>query len=166
MAPPPGCLEHRHRMMRAQKLPGQADIDAASPVGGRDFLDAAGRPGDAGIVDQGIEATESRRDVAEHRCDLIRVRNIGAARRMFRMRGAEIREKRLGHVAHINPRTMRDQHVGNGPADAGRPRRYEHPQTRLQSLEDLLAAADCHDEPPSLTVRATRPRQQERPAHR
>ena len=136
----PGCLEHRHRVMRAQELPGQVDVDAAPPVGGRDLLDAAGRPGNAGIVDQRVEAAESRRARrGTPPSTSSAFETSAAACRMFRMRGAEVREQRLGHVADIDPRTMRDQHVGDGPADAGRPRRYEHPQTRLQSLEDSPA---------------------------
>ena len=53
-------LEQRHGAPRAQELPGEADFDAAAPFGGIDVLDAAGRPGDACIVHERVEAAELR----------------------------------------------------------------------------------------------------------
>jgi hypothetical protein len=51
-------LEQRHGASRAKKLPGEADIDATAPFGVVDVLDTAGRPSDACIVYERVEAAQ------------------------------------------------------------------------------------------------------------
>ena len=60
-----GALEHRHGMVRAEELPGQADVDRSTPVLGPDVFDSAGRSGDAGVVDENVEAAERALDLGE-----------------------------------------------------------------------------------------------------
>ena len=63
-------LEHRHGQPRAVEHAVQVDGDAALPVLDVDVLDLAGGPGDAGVVDQHVEAAELRGHRAEQHVDL------------------------------------------------------------------------------------------------
>ena len=114
-----GRLQHRHGAAGAEELAGEADVDAAPPVGRVDLLDAAGRPGDAGIVDQRVEAAELRRSLVEQAVDLGLVRDIGLD--PAGMSGTRGRRRRAPSSATSQTKTRapwRDQRVGDGAADA------------------------------------------------
>ena len=68
--PPPAALS-RHRLARAIEHPVQVDGDAAVPIFRPDVLDLRGRPGDAGIVHEHVEAAEVARHVGEQTIDVL-----------------------------------------------------------------------------------------------
>jgi hypothetical protein len=92
----------RHRKPRTVELPGQADVQAAVPVFGIHLLDLRGRPGDAGIVDQHVEAAEFCQCLGEQVCDCLAVRDVARRRGdrgiAFRQRG----QRRLVDIASVN----------------------------------------------------------------
>ena len=73
-----GGLDERHRLARAVEHAVQIDGDAAVPVLGADVLDLGGRAGDAGVVDEHVEAAElvvsPHRKAARHLRDMPRRR--------------------------------------------------------------------------------------------
>ena len=73
-----GGLQHRHGATGAEELAGQADVDAAPPVGRVDLVDAAGRAGDAGVVDERVEPAEGGGGLLEERVDLRLGGDVGA----------------------------------------------------------------------------------------
>ena len=59
----------RNRQFCAKELTGQIDGECAFPVRKLDVFTACRRPGDAGVVDQHVEAAETREDVVEQSPD-------------------------------------------------------------------------------------------------
>ena len=137
-----GGLEHRHRAPRAEELAGQADVDAAAPVGGVDLLDAAGRPGNPGIVDQRVEAAERGLHVGEQAVDVGLVRDVGldrAGSRMASRKAVEAsrrRRRRRTRAPHAA-----SSRLGDREANAGRAGRHQHPRPARPSPR-LVARAD------------------------
>src|SRR5208283_3962950 len=120
-----GGFEHRHGKMRAEKLAGETDVDRAPPVGGRDLVDPAGRTGDAGIVDEHIEAAEIFLDLEEQPLDIGLAGDVGAAGAGLSVALTELGEKIAGDVADMNASSAGDQRFGDGEADAGSAGRHQ-----------------------------------------
>ena len=120
-------LQHRHGKPGAEELPGEADVDAAPPVGRADLVDTAGRSGDAGIVDEGVEPAELSLHHGEERVDVGIHRDVrltgGNARQLLTCRGAWPRP-RCRRWQSL--RASVDSVLGDGKADAGGTRRHQH----------------------------------------
>jgi hypothetical protein len=56
----------------------QIDGEGTSPLGERQFLKRTRRPGDAGVIDEDVEAVEVLFDVRKQRVNLRLVRHVGA----------------------------------------------------------------------------------------
>ena len=86
----------------------------------RDLVDAAGRPGDAGIVDQRVEAAQALPAPLEQRGRHRPRRDIGLDRIGLGMRLAGSRPARSSETSQIATcAPLRDERVGDGAADAG-----------------------------------------------
>jgi hypothetical protein len=94
---------------------------------GRDRVHAAGRPGDAGVVDERIEAAEIGLRGDEHTVDIALVGDVGPDAADLGILVAEGVEDGVGDVANEDPRTVGQEAPRDGAADAARPRRYQHP---------------------------------------
>ena len=106
---PAGGLEQRHGKVRAQELPGQADVDGAPPILRFDILDAAGRPRDPRIVDQRVKPAKGGFDVVEQARHVrfgryVRLRDAAAG-----MGGAVVGEELVRDVADMDPRAARQR---------------------------------------------------------
>ena len=130
-----GGADHRHRPPGAEELPGQADLEAAPPLGRRDLVDGPRRPGDAGIVDQRIETAEGGRGVIEQAIDVGVIGDVGEARPGLGLRLSEVVDEGLRDVANMDPGAVRDEHVRDGAADAGSAGRYHDAQPRLWDVD-------------------------------
>jgi hypothetical protein len=88
-----GRFQHWNRVVGAEKLASQPDLDASPPVGRGDLVNAARRSRNARVIDQRVEPTERILDVAKERGDVGVARHIGASRLVRRMGLAEVREE-------------------------------------------------------------------------
>jgi hypothetical protein len=70
----------RDRKTCAVELAGDVDGEAPVPIGRVDLLDATGRPGDAGVVDEAVEAAERLRGILKQLRDLTPVGDVGLRR--------------------------------------------------------------------------------------
>ena len=75
----PDCLQQRHAAVEEIELGLEIDVDRAVDIGVGIGLDAAGRAGNADIVDQHIESAEADGDVVDDAVGVLRDR--GVARR-------------------------------------------------------------------------------------
>ena len=91
----------------------------APPIRRRDLFDAAGRPGDAGVIDSASSPPSDGFDVGEQALDVGLRGDIGlASAPRVRMRGAKFGEEVVGDVADVDPGAARDEQVADRPADA------------------------------------------------
>ena len=109
-------LEKRHGPARTEELAGEVDIDAAPPGRGIDLLDRARRAGDAGIVDQHVEAAERARGLVEQSVHLRFVRDVGP-RRADPEPLATGGERGVVHVADMHARACPHQGGDDGEPD-------------------------------------------------
>ena len=128
MLPPPACLDQRHRLARAIEHAVQVDRDAAVPVLGRMSSTLRGRPGDAGVVDQHVQAAETLSHLGEQPLDVRELRHVGAVcvtpgRSFGRFASAFVVD-----VADVDSRPVLDERARDRPADAGGARGHEHSQ--------------------------------------
>ena len=70
MDPPPAALSIGTARRAQRNWPVRQTSMQAAPIGGRDLVDAAGRPGDAGIVDERVEPPERTLEVVEQAVDI------------------------------------------------------------------------------------------------
>src|SRR3984885_9298652 len=122
--------------MRAEELSGQADVDGAPPVFGLDLLDAAGWPGDPGIVDQSVESAKGGFDVLEQTGHVGVRRDVRSRDSSLGMRSAVIGEKLVGDVANMDLRAARYEQVGGG-APNPRCARGDEDAQRLRESKDV-----------------------------
>ena len=129
-------LQHRHGETGAEELPGEADVDAAPPVGRGDLVDAAGRPGDAGIVDQRVEPAElpsrRRRTCASTSAsaETSALHRVQAAGLRFAWRDGVVRD-----IADATRAPVRVSVLGDGKADAGGAGGDQHALARYAPYE-------------------------------
>ena len=117
----------RHGAARAQVLPGDVDLERAPPVLGRDLLDRSGRPGDAGVVDQDVDAAELLERQLEQAIDRCLVRDVGRNRRHRGQLAAQPIERRLIDIARHDLGAGIDESLERDPADARAPRGQDRP---------------------------------------
>src|SRR5690606_3959852 len=109
----------RHRAPGAEILAGDVDLEGAPPVLGGDLLDRGGRPGDAGVVDQDVDAAELLEREVEQAIDRRVVGDVGRDRRDLRQLAAQPVERRLVDVAGDDAGTRLDEGLQRDPADPG-----------------------------------------------
>src|SRR6185437_5054561 len=95
-------FQQRYGVMSAQELAGETNIERAAPIGGRDLLNAARRPGDACIVDQRIEAAEGSPGFGEQPLDVGFASDIRLRSASLPVRGKKVGKEIVGHVADKN----------------------------------------------------------------
>ena len=111
----------------------------APPVVGRDLLDRPGRPGDAGVVDQNVDAAELLERQLEQAVDRCLVGDVGRDRRHLGQLAAQPVERRLVDIAGDDARTCLDEGLERDPADPGPARSQHHP---------LVIEPQIHTSPP------------------
>ena len=107
---------------------GEVDLDGARDIGILVVVDAAGRAGDADIVDQHVEPAEAVRDRLQHLPRGARIGGLGAGR-------ADPGQRRCGgiegggvDVGDMDPRAGRVETGGDFAPDAAGPRRHQDPE--------------------------------------
>ena len=116
----------------------------APPVGRVDVLDTRRRPGDAGVVDQHVEAAQLRDRLVEEGVDLVRLGDVAVDRAVVRALGPAALQRRLRDIADPDPGAVVGEGIGDGPADAGRAGGDQHSKTGLEGER----AAIGHGLPP------------------
>ena len=111
-------LQHRHGAPGAQELAGQVDVDAAAPVLRVDVLDRGGRAGDAGIVDQHVQAAQAGPDPVEQPVHGGLVGHVGDRGPDVGQGLAAAGQRRLVHVADVDLGPGLDQRAGDSQPDA------------------------------------------------
>ena len=127
-------------MVRAEELPGEADVDRSTPILGPDVFDSAGRSGDAGVVDQNVEAAERALDLGEKAQHVRFRRDVCFRRARVAMSAAKFGEKIVGNVADMDPRAPGDEQVADRPPDPRRAGCHQNTQP-LSKGEDVSAIA-------------------------
>src|SRR5579863_3272204 len=106
--------------MRAEELPSQADVDGAAPIFRADVLDAAGRTGDPGIVDQRVETPKRGFDVVEQANHVRLGGDVSLGDSGVGVSGAVVSQELAGDVAYMDLRAAGYQQVGDRSPNARR----------------------------------------------
>ena len=88
---------------------------------------AAGRPGDAGIVDQHVEPAELRAHIVEQPVDRGLVRDVGQGGPDAGLIRPQRGQAGSATSQTMDPRARLDQRIDDGPADAGGTGGDQHP---------------------------------------
>ncbi len=121
--------QHRRGAAGAQELAGEVDVDRTLPIGGRDRVDCAGRPGDSRVIHQHVEAAQLRRHVGEEAIDGRFVADVGVAPANRWLLATARFEGIRGVITDVHARTVCDERVDDGAADSGGAGRNENTQT-------------------------------------
>jgi hypothetical protein len=119
----------RHGQARAVELARDAHFQAAVPILGIDLLDPAGGPGDARVVDEGVEAAEGREGVLEHPGDRAPVGHIRIGEGQLRIGRSQRVKGGAVHIADMHPRSLPQEGASDLEPDAGGSRRHQHTQS-------------------------------------
>src|SRR5262249_1621190 len=91
--------------------------------------DAAGRAGDAGIVDEAIETAERIRRSIDEAGNGLAVGHVAQRRLHLGVAGRELSQRVAIDVANVHLRPFAQERAGNFATDAGCPRSDYHAQT-------------------------------------
>ena len=105
IAPVTGLAQHRYGEARTVELSGEVDVDCAPPVGRRNFVNAPGGSGNAGIVDEHVEPGELAIHLGKKACDVVLVGDVGEGSRNVRRGGQTFVEHALRYVTDVDART-------------------------------------------------------------
>ena len=94
--------QQRHRMMRETVLGIEVDIDRLLPLILGDFFNTGGGPGDAGVVDQHIEAVGPLPLNLKHPLDLGRAGNISLGGERLRVTLTKGLHRLLADITHMH----------------------------------------------------------------
>ena len=120
------------------ELPRDADVEALLPIGRVDLVDTSGRAGDAGVVDQAVEAAEVLDGVVHHGGDLVAVGHVTARCGRAGCRGREAAERLPVDVADVDAGPFAQERLGGAQADAASAGRYEDAQAFDTEVHELL----------------------------
>jgi hypothetical protein len=103
-----------------------------------DLFDRRGGPGDARIVDQNVEATETVDGLLEQPVDVPRLRHVGRADRKLGTGFTAGVDRRRVDVANMDPGPGVGESLGDGPPDPGASRRHQYTQALCTRHRHLL----------------------------
>ena len=143
-----GLFQMRNGEARAIELAGQVNGDAAIPVFRIDLFDAAGRSGDAGIVDKAVEAAEIGECGFEQRVDLRAVGDVAARGLDAGQRRRERGQRRIVDVTDMNARAFAHERPCDFKPDATSAGSDEDACASQSKVHRSVSVAGC---PPHLT---------------
>ena len=148
MEPPPATFSIGTARRAQRNWPVQANVDAPPPIVRCDLVDAASGAGDAGVIDQGVEAAEGVLGFGKEGVDLGLVGDIGPNRCHHAGAPAGGVEGPVGDVADDDPRAERRQRLGDAEPDPASAGGDEHPLAGKAAQEVLgrgrwLVAHQC-----------------------
>src|SRR5260370_25707703 len=121
--------ERRQRGVYKIDLAGNVGCQRVIPLFRWDLVDAAGRPGNAGIVDKAIKSAERVRRRIDKSRDGVAVGDIAQRCLQLRIAGCQCRERVAVDIANLDLRAFAQESAPDLAADAAGARANADPQT-------------------------------------